>query len=251
MQYTVSELAELTGLSKRTLRYYDDIGLFKARRLRENDYRVYQSEDLDILSVIMLLRRLDIPILKIQQLLKETKSTNQLLAEQKTQLLEKQKEIQTLIDWIQEMEQEDTLMSDKKKFEVFKEDIIKANREQYGEEVIERYGENTLERAEQHLNHLSELEYQQAKQYEQVIKEKLYSLLENHQGKVRSDEAETVFNAHSQWLKLMSGQYSKDYHRAMAELYTTDKRFGNYYDDLVGKQGAAELLSDIIKAHTK
>lgn len=251
MQYTVSELAELTGLSKRTLRYYDEIGLFKAQRLKDNAYRVYQSEDLDTLSVIMLLRKLNVPLAEIQQLLKETKNIQQLLAEQKTKLLEKQQEIQFLINWINQIEQEGTMMPDQKKFEVFKQDMIKENREQFGEEVIERYGEAALETAEQHLSHLSELEYAQAKQHEQVIKEKLYLLLENNQGDDINDEAETVFNAHSQWLKLMSGQYSKDYHRAMAELYTTDERFGNYYDDLVGKQGAAELLSRIIEAYTK
>ncbi|WP_412519814.1 MerR family transcriptional regulator [Staphylococcus simulans] len=251
MQYTVSELAELTGLSKRTLRYYDEIGLFKAQRLQENEYRVYQSEDLDTLSVIMLLRKLDVPLVEIQQLLAETKNTQQLLAEQKAKLLEKQNEIQALINWINQIEQEDTIMSDKKKFEVFKQDMIKDNREHYGEEVIERYGEDALEKAEQHLSHLSELEYQQAKQHEQVIKEKLHLLLENNQEDVNNDEAKAVFNAHSQWLKLMSGQYSKGYHRAMAELYTTDDRFGKYYDDLVGKQGAAELLRHIIEAHTK
>ncbi|MCP6651937.1 MerR family transcriptional regulator, partial [Klebsiella pneumoniae] len=90
----VSELSELTGLSKRTLRYYDDIGLFKARRIEENDYRVYQSEDLDTLSIIMLLRQLDFPLSKIQQVLAQNTNTQQLLAEQKRQLLEKQQEIQ-------------------------------------------------------------------------------------------------------------------------------------------------------------
>lgn len=247
MQYTVSELAELTGLSKRTLRYYDDIGLFKARRLKENDYRVYRSEDLNVLSVIMLLRRLDIPILKIQQLLKETKNTNQLLAEQKIQLLEKQKEIQALIDWINEMEQEDVIMLDKEKFEVFKHNKINENRENFGEEVIERYGEASLEEAENHFSHLSELEYEQA----QIIKDKLNQLLDNDQVDVNDSDAKTVFNAHRQWLKLMSGQYSKGYHRAMAELYTADDRFKKYYENLVGKEEAAVCLSDIIQAYTK
>lgn len=251
MQYTVNELAELTGLSKRTLRYYDDIGLFKAHRLKENDYRVYRSEDLDTLSMIMLLRRLDIPLAEIQQLLTETTNIQKLLAEQKIQLLEKQQEIQSLIDWINKIEQEEAEMPDKEKFEVFKQKKINENREQYGEEVIERYGGEALEKAEHHFGHLSELEYEQAQQQEQIMKEKLNQLLEDKQTDLNSNEAKEVFKAHRQWLKLMSSQYSKGYHQAMAELYTTDDRFRKYYDDLVGKQGAAECLSHIILAHTK
>ena len=251
MQYTVSELSELTGLSKRTLRYYDDIGLFKARRIKENDYRVYQSEDLDTLSIIMLLRRLDFPLSKIQQVLAQNTNTQQLLAEQKRQLLEKQQEIQSLIQWINKIEQEEVMMPDKEKFEVFKQKKINENREQYGEEVIERYGEEALDKAEHHLSHLSELEYEQAQQQEQIIKEKLNQLLEHNQIDVQGSDAEAVFNAHRQWLKLMSGQYSEGYHQAMADLYITDDRFKKYYDDLVGKQDAAECLSQIIKAYTK
>lgn len=249
MQYTVSELAELTGLSPRTLRYYDEINLFKARRLKENDYRVYLSEDLDVLSVIMLLRRLEMPLSKIQQLLKEGKHTMQLLTDQKVQLLEQQQELQALIDWINELEQEGKIMPDKEKFEVFKQKKVDENRELYGKEVIERYGESVLKEAEHHYSHLSQLEYKHAQQQEQIIQEKLNHLLE--QDDLNYSEAKVVFNAHRQWLKLMSGQYNTDYHRAMAELYTADDRFRAYYDDLVGKQGAADLLGYIIKIYTK
>ncbi|MCP6651981.1 TipAS antibiotic-recognition domain-containing protein, partial [Klebsiella pneumoniae] len=89
---------------------------------------------------------------------------------------------------------------------------INENREQYGEEVIERYGEEALDKAEHHLSHLSELEYEQAQQQEQIIKEKLNQLLEHNQIDVQGSDAEAVFNAHRQWLKLMSGQYSEGYH---------------------------------------
>lgn len=43
----------MTGLSTRTLRYYDEIELLKAQRSANNEYRVYFSEDLDVLQVIM------------------------------------------------------------------------------------------------------------------------------------------------------------------------------------------------------
>ena len=47
MTYTVSQLSRLTGLTPRTLRYYDAIGLLRPERVRENDYRLYGGAEVD------------------------------------------------------------------------------------------------------------------------------------------------------------------------------------------------------------
>ena len=52
MHYTVKQLAGLTGLTPRTLRYYDAIGLLRPGRDRENDYRLYGSAEVDRLQQI-------------------------------------------------------------------------------------------------------------------------------------------------------------------------------------------------------
>ena len=46
MVYTVNELARLAGVSKRTLHYYDEIGLLKPSFLKENGYRFYAEKEL-------------------------------------------------------------------------------------------------------------------------------------------------------------------------------------------------------------
>lgn len=43
MEYTIRKLARLAGISARTLRWYDQIGLLKPGRIAENGYRVYGS----------------------------------------------------------------------------------------------------------------------------------------------------------------------------------------------------------------
>lgn len=46
MAYTVKELAQLSGVSVRTLHFYDEIGLLKPARVGENQYRYYEAEQL-------------------------------------------------------------------------------------------------------------------------------------------------------------------------------------------------------------
>ena len=53
MEYTVKELAQLAGVSSRTLRYYDQIGLLKPARMNESGYRIYSSQEVDILQQIL------------------------------------------------------------------------------------------------------------------------------------------------------------------------------------------------------
>ena len=60
--YTVKELARLTGLTPRTLRYYDAIGLLRPRRGRDNDYRLYGPEEVDRLQQILLCREMGLPL---------------------------------------------------------------------------------------------------------------------------------------------------------------------------------------------
>ena len=46
MEYTVHELAELAGITARTIRYYDEIGLLKPARINSSGYRIYRVQKL-------------------------------------------------------------------------------------------------------------------------------------------------------------------------------------------------------------
>jgi len=69
MEYTVKALAELAGVTPRTLRYYDAIGLLCPRRGRENDYRLYGDGEVDRLQQILLYRDMGLPLEEIRSLL--------------------------------------------------------------------------------------------------------------------------------------------------------------------------------------
>ena len=69
MEYTISKLAKLSGTSKRTLHYYDEIGLLKPMKLSESGYRIYGQEQVDLLQQILLYKELGFSLEKIQELI--------------------------------------------------------------------------------------------------------------------------------------------------------------------------------------
>lgn len=70
MKFTVGELAKLHGISKQTLIYYDNIDLFKPNIVdKNNGYRYYTSDQLEVLDSILLLREIGISIKDIKNFL--------------------------------------------------------------------------------------------------------------------------------------------------------------------------------------
>lgn len=68
MAYTVNKLAKLSGISARTLHFYDEIGLLKPAYYGENNYRYYEEEQLLILQQILFYRELGFPLEEIQRI---------------------------------------------------------------------------------------------------------------------------------------------------------------------------------------
>lgn len=64
----INEVEHLVGLSKKSIRYYEENGLLNPSRNKENDYRIYQEEDIRKLQVIKFLRELDVPIKDLKSL---------------------------------------------------------------------------------------------------------------------------------------------------------------------------------------
>lgn len=67
-QYSLKQIMDITGVTKRTLHYYDEIGLLKVQK-NENNYRVYNQNDLVRLQKILLLKNLDMSIKEIYEVI--------------------------------------------------------------------------------------------------------------------------------------------------------------------------------------
>ena len=75
------EMSVLSGVSERTLRYYEELELLKPQRKAENSYRFYTTKEIQRLQQILFYRELDFPLAKICTLLENPPSDiTQLLA---------------------------------------------------------------------------------------------------------------------------------------------------------------------------
>ena len=66
---TVKDVSEISGVSIRTLRYYDEIGLLNPTELSDAGYRLYDSKALERLQEIMFFKELEIPLEDINKIM--------------------------------------------------------------------------------------------------------------------------------------------------------------------------------------
>jgi DNA-binding transcriptional MerR regulator len=70
MAYTIKKLARISGISVRTLRFYDEIGLLKPAYYGDNKYRYYEEEQLLMLQQILFYRELGFALNDIQRIIR-------------------------------------------------------------------------------------------------------------------------------------------------------------------------------------
>ena len=101
---TVKEVSKLTGISVRTLHYYDEIGLFRPTEVKETGYRFYDDKAIDKLGQILVFRELDLPLADIKLIMDNPNlDRNTVLAKQREMLCAKSQRIERIIASIDEM----------------------------------------------------------------------------------------------------------------------------------------------------
>ena len=95
---TVKEISDLTGISVRTLHYYDEIGLLKPTEKSDAGYRLYDDKALETLQQILFFREFDIPLKEIKAVLDNPAlDRNQILQVQRKMLVTKKERMERLI----------------------------------------------------------------------------------------------------------------------------------------------------------
>lgn len=242
MEYTINEVAKLSGVTQRTLRHYEQVGLLNPRRKRGSGYRLYQKEDLMHLQQILFYRELDLSLATIKEIfLDPAFDLESALTEQKRLLQEKRNHLDrlllTLDLTLQDMKGERT-MTDQERFEGFKKQLVEDNERTYGKEVRERYGEETAQRANAQMMGMNEATFQEFSILGEKLLEKLSEVAKS--GDWTSDRAKEVAQMHKRWLGYTWGEYSEEAHRNLVQMYVDDERFASYY------QGNATFLRDAV-----
>ena len=142
---TVKEIAKLTGISARTLHYYDEIGLLKPTQKSEAGYRLYDEKALETLQQILFFREFDIPLKDIKTVIQNPSfDRNQILQMQRKMLVAKKERIERLIASIDDILKGESKMG----FEIFNKSeieemcsaMIENMKEEQKQVFIEQYG---------------------------------------------------------------------------------------------------------------
>ncbi|MBM7578012.1 MerR family transcriptional regulator [Jeotgalibacillus terrae] len=246
MEYTVQQLAKLSGVSGRTLRYYDEIGLLKPARLSSSGYRIYGQKEVDLLQQILFYRELEVSLEEITSIIHHPDFDLISALQQHVQKLqEKHARLEQIISTVQktiENKEGGTLMTDEEKFEGFKKKLINENEKKYGKEVREQYGDEVVDDSNAKMMGLSEDDF---KKMQEVEKEFLEELKKGYEtGDPASPEAQKAVELHKKWLSFTWPQYSKEAHAGLGDMYVSDERFTAYYDQHI--EGGTRFLRDAI-----
>lgn len=246
MEYTINRLAQLAGVTTRTLRYYDQIGLLTPRRVSSNGYRIYGSDEVDRLQQIMFYREMGMPLEEIARIVTSGRfdgvaALETHLATLRSRRMDLERLIRTVEKTIAAAKGEST-MSDAEKFEGFKRDLVASNEAAFGAEIRQRYGEETVARSNAQFMGMTQAQYADMQAIEERLKRALESAVP--QGDPASAEGEKVAELHRQWLGCTWGDYSKEAHVGVTQMYVDDERFRQYYDGMI--PGAAVYLRDAV-----
>ncbi|WML32282.1 MerR family transcriptional regulator [Neobacillus sp. OS1-32] len=250
MEYTVQKLARLAGISTRTLRYYDEIGILKPARINSSGYRIYSQAEVDLLQQILFFRELGMGLEQIKTIVTDPAfDAVKALREHHQKLLEKRVQLDLLIANIEKTiahTEGGIEMTDQEKFTGFKKKMIDENEKKYGKEIREKYGNETVDRSNAKLQNMTKEQYEEVTALSEEITRTLAEAMKT--GDPAGELAQKAAELHKEWLTFFWHEYSKEAHAGLAQMYVEDERFKAYYDK--EQPGTAEFLREAILIYT-
>jgi DNA-binding transcriptional MerR regulator len=233
----VKEVADLVGISVRTLHHYDEIGLLTPDETTESGYRLYSNDNLEMLQQILFFKELGFPLKKIKQIINSPSFDRyEALRLQRKMLLEKRSRIDKMIQMIDKTIQYmkgEIQMTNKEKFEGFD-----FSHNPYEQEARERWGDKVVDQGNAKVFNMSKEEQASFSERWNTICTKLAEL--RHE----SPDSKEAQAAIKEWYHLLNelGNYSLEAFKGLGQLYVDDERFTKSIDQH-GK-GLAKFMRD-------
>ena len=245
MKLQIKEFAELTGVSVRTLHYYDEIGLLKPCYVDEqNGYRFYDETSLERMQEILFYRELDFPLKSIAEILASPNYDKQkALAEQKRLLTIKKDRLERLIAALEQAEKGEITMS------AFDNSEYETARQQYEDEAKQRWGDTDAYKESQTKT-------------TGYSKDKWNDVLAGMNGvfaefaackkcgdSADSETAQQIVKKLQDYITANFYHCNDDILAGLGQMYVCDERFKNNIDK--NGEGTAEFVSEAIKIYCK
>ncbi|WP_338754433.1 MerR family transcriptional regulator [Bacillus sp. FJAT-52991] len=233
----VKEVADLVGISVRTLHHYDEIGLLVPDEITEAGYRLYSNDNLETLQQILFFRELDFPLKNIKEMINNPSfDREEALQLHRKMLLEKRRRIDRMLGTIDQTIQHmkgEIDMSNKEKFAGFD-----FSDNPYEQEARERWGDQAVEQSKEKIGKMTKDEQKEMENEWDTIYKKL-AVLRQHSP--ASKEAQEAIKEWYDFLNIM-GHYSLEAFKGLGQMYVDDERFTKNIDKY--GEGLAKFMRD-------
>ena len=244
MKMQIKEFAKLTGVSVRTLHYYDEIGLLKPALVdAQNGYRFYDENSLLRMQEILFYRELDFPLKSILEILSSPDYDKQkALAEQRKLLELKKERLERIIDAL------DGATKGKVTMAAFDNSDYETARKQYEVEAKQRWGETDAykEHAEKTAKYTKD-KWQDVNDGLMVIFTKFAECMKNG-NTADSDDAQALVKELQNYITENYYTCTKEILTGLGQMYVADERFKINIDK--NGNGTAEFVSQAIEYYT-
>ena len=237
----INEFAKLTGVSVRTLHYYDEIGLLKPAFVDEqNGYRFYDKNSLERMQEILFYRELDFELKSISEILSSPDyDKKKALAEQRKLLVLKKERLERIIDALDGVEKGKVTMT------AFDNSDYETARKQYETEAKERWGATDAykEHAEKTANYTAE-KWQEVNDGLNTALAKFSECMQKGSS-ADSVEAQKLVKELQDYITENYYTCTNEILAGLGQMYVADERFKNNIDKHA--DGTAEFISEAIK----
>jgi DNA-binding transcriptional MerR regulator len=243
MKMQIKEFAKLTGVSVRTLHYYDEIGLLKPALVdAQNGYRFYDENSLLRMQEILFYRELDFPLKSILEILSSPDYDKQkALAEQRKLLELKKERLERIIDAL------DGATKGKVTMAAFDNSDYETARKQYEAEAKQRWGKTDAykEHAEKTAKYTKD-KWQDVNDGLMVIFAKFAECM-NNGNTADSDEAQALVKELQNYITENYYTCTNQILAGLGQMYIADERFKANIDK--NGNGTAEFVSKAIESY--
>ena len=236
----INELSKLTGVTVRTLHYYDEIGLLKPSEVTDAGYRIYDNKALETLQQILFFRELDFPLAEIKKImLSSNYDKNIALKKHKELLVQKKNRLEKLINLVNNTMKGTDIMS----FKEFDTTSIEMAKKQYADEVKSRWGNTDA--------------YAECEEKSKPYDDKQWDLINGKGAKIlkefsliksTSPDSPEAMQLVKEWKQYITDNFyscTNEILSGLGQMYVADERFTKNIDK--NGEGTAKFISKAIE----
>ena len=249
MSYSVGQVADLAGVTIRTLHHYDEIGLLSPSGRSAAGYRIYEEPDLERLQQILFYRELGFALEETATIVDDPRTDAVGHLQRQRGLLneriERLRKMVAAIDYEMEAREMDIKLTPEERLEVFGD----FNPEDHAEEAEQRWGDTDAYRQSQRrVSNYTKEDWLKIKAEHEEVAANLAALFESGAAP-DSEEAMAAVEAHRQHISRWYYDCGYDIHRGLTDMYVSDERFRANYDALA--PGLSEFIRDAARANAE